>query len=57
MEKRKMDINYDNNDINNDDNNSKYTFVLPGDKYKDVTISFDENLKAKDIGKKKKNHN
>lgn len=51
MEKIKVNIDYSNSDCNNDDD--KYTFVLPGNKYKDITITSNS---QKDSNTKKKNH-
>lgn len=50
MEKRNIKIDYSNDNNKNDDD--KYTFILPSDKYKDITISSSKTKENNDQQKK-----
>ena len=55
MQKRNLDIQYGN--TNEEELSDGYTFILPGDKYKNININLKKNDKKEDNKKDKKNRN
>ena len=55
MQKRNLDIQYGN--TNEEELSDGYTFILPGDKYKNININLKKDDKKEDNKKDKKNRN
>ena len=55
MQKRNLDIQYGN--TNEEELSDGYTFILPGDKYKNININLKKDDKKEDNKKNKKNRN
>ena len=55
MQKKNLDIQYGN--TNEEELSDGYTFILPGDKYKNININLKKDDKKEDNKKDKKNRN